>query len=125
MANAVAAGKARMADRIRRFTSDLRRGSTDARRVTRKRWRGQLRRPDGHGGAEGDRTPDLLIANEALSQLSYGPVRRGPDYGWGLRSCQARATCAPERRSLGSRRGTATPVAAWRCHRLVGFSIRS
>jgi hypothetical protein len=25
------------------------------------------------GGAEGDRTPDLLIANEALSQLSYGP----------------------------------------------------
>jgi hypothetical protein len=27
------------------------------------------------GGAEGDRTPDLLIANEALSQLSYGPRR--------------------------------------------------
>ena len=27
------------------------------------------------GGAEGDRTPDLLIANEALSQLSYGPKR--------------------------------------------------
>ena len=26
------------------------------------------------GGAEGDRTPDLLIANEALSQLSYGPA---------------------------------------------------
>ena len=26
------------------------------------------------GGAEGGRTPDLLIANEALSQLSYGPV---------------------------------------------------
>ena len=25
------------------------------------------------GGAEGSRTPDLLIANEALSQLSYGP----------------------------------------------------
>jgi hypothetical protein len=25
------------------------------------------------GGAEGGRTPDLLIANEALSQLSYGP----------------------------------------------------
>ena len=24
-------------------------------------------------GAEGDRTPDLLIANEALSQLSYSP----------------------------------------------------
>ena len=25
------------------------------------------------GGAEGNRTPDLLIANEALSQLSYSP----------------------------------------------------
>ena len=25
------------------------------------------------GGAEGDRTPDLRIANAALSQLSYGP----------------------------------------------------
>lgn len=27
----------------------------------------------GIGGAEGDRTPDLVIANDALSQLSYGP----------------------------------------------------
>ena len=27
------------------------------------------------GGAERDRTADLLIANEALSQLSYGPNR--------------------------------------------------
>jgi hypothetical protein len=26
-------------------------------------------------GAEGDRTPDLLIANEALSQLSYSPTK--------------------------------------------------
>ncbi len=26
------------------------------------------------GGAEGNRTPDLDIANVALSQLSYGPV---------------------------------------------------
>ena len=26
------------------------------------------------GGAEGDRTPDLLIANQPLSQLSYGPI---------------------------------------------------
>ena len=32
------------------------------------------------GGAEGDRTPDLLIANEALSQLSYSPpnLEKGP-----------------------------------------------
>ncbi len=28
----------------------------------------------GNGGAEGNRTPDLVIANDALSQLSYGPV---------------------------------------------------
>ena len=27
-----------------------------------------------YGGAEEDRTPDLVIANDALSQLSYGPV---------------------------------------------------
>ena len=27
------------------------------------------------GGAEGDRTPDLCIANAALSQLSYRPNR--------------------------------------------------
>src|SRR5258706_9859699 len=26
------------------------------------------------GGAEGNRTPDLVIANDALYQLSYGPV---------------------------------------------------
>src|ERR1700735_4844753 len=31
----------------------------------------------GGGGAEGNRTPDLLIANEALSQLSYSPALRG------------------------------------------------
>ena len=28
----------------------------------------------GRGGAEGTRTPDPLIANEVLSQLSYSPV---------------------------------------------------
>ena len=28
------------------------------------------------GGAEGDRTPDLRIANATLSQLSYGPMRK-------------------------------------------------
>ncbi len=31
----------------------------------------------GGGGAERDRTADLLIANEALSQLSYSPAMRG------------------------------------------------
>ena len=28
------------------------------------------------GGAEGDRTPDLMTASHALSQLSYGPINR-------------------------------------------------
>ncbi len=31
------------------------------------------------GGAKGSRTPDLLNAIQALSQLSYGPTR---DAGW-------------------------------------------
>jgi hypothetical protein len=30
----------------------------------------------GNGGAERDRTVDLLNAIQALSQLSYGPARR-------------------------------------------------
>ena len=35
------------------------------------------RRPCIHdGGDEGDRTPDLLTASQALSQLSYAPVRK-------------------------------------------------
>ena len=31
----------------------------------------------GLGGAEGDRTPDLMAASHALSQLSYSPTRVG------------------------------------------------
>ena len=49
------------------------------------------------GGAEGDRTPDLRIANATLSQLSYGPISRlerfastAADYGDGAAPCQAR-----------------------------------
>jgi hypothetical protein len=42
-------------------------------RVIARAWRrtGGLRRA---GGASRDRTGDLLVANQALSQLSYGPV---------------------------------------------------
>ena len=29
---------------------------------------------DNYGGAEGTRTPDFLLAKEALSQLSYSPT---------------------------------------------------
>src|SRR5690606_14020732 len=32
-----------------------------------------------YGGAREDRTPDLVIANDALSQLSYGPTARRGD----------------------------------------------
>ncbi len=34
---------------------------------------GDLSQPRKIGGAEGNRTPDLLNAIQALSQLSYGP----------------------------------------------------
>src|SRR5438067_9643931 len=57
------------------LTDELRKSShgTDVRR---KRWRKTPTSPAfGVGGAERDRTADLLIANEALSQLSYGPNR--------------------------------------------------
>ena len=30
---------------------------------------------EGYGGARRDRTDDLLLAKQALSQLSYGPIR--------------------------------------------------
>src|SRR5262249_7369611 len=39
------------------------------------------------GGAEGDRTPDLLIANGALSQLSYGPFRAAALFCRTLKGC--------------------------------------
>ena len=44
----------------------------------------------GDGGVEGNRTPDLLIANEALYQLSYNPALAGG--GTMLRtSCRSQA----------------------------------
>ena len=33
---------------------------------------------DNNGGREGIRTPGLLVANEALSQLSYSPTSSNP-----------------------------------------------
>src|SRR5271155_333709 len=52
------------------------------------------------GGAEGDRTPDLRIANATLSQLSYGPMAsvaplRGAAGLWS--SCCSVSSKAPER----------------------------
>jgi hypothetical protein len=49
--------------------------------------RGAAWRQERAGGASRDRTGDLLVANQALSQLSYGPVSSdwpktaGSDFG--------------------------------------------
>src|SRR4051794_34233762 len=48
-------------------------------RITARRVTSLIQPPTSHShfsGAEGDRTPNLYIANVALSQLSYGPVER-------------------------------------------------
>ncbi len=37
---------------------------------------GEAKLNNNNGGAEGNRTPDLLNAIQALSQLSYGPAAR-------------------------------------------------
>jgi hypothetical protein len=47
----------------------------------------------GIGGAEGDRTPDLVNAIHALSQLSYGPV---PGMAGGRRLTMPPAAIAQE-----------------------------
>ena len=36
----------------------------------------------GNGGGERDRTDDLLLAKQALSQLSYTPDKRTGGSGW-------------------------------------------
>ena len=41
----------------------------------------KLRNPLNFGGAKRDRTADLLNAIQALSQLSYGPIRGIPGGG--------------------------------------------
>ena len=65
------------------------------------------------GGARRDRTVDLLHAMQALSQLSYGPVRGGEFSGTRLEvsiaSCSARVEGRfyPARKSANSVRETA------------------
>jgi YggT family protein len=56
------------------------------------------------GGAEGNRTPDLLIANEALYHLSYGPKERRR-YGSRARSSSGVLT-APCQRPPGAARSS-------------------
>jgi hypothetical protein len=49
------------------------------------------------GGAEGDRTPDLLNAIQVLSQLSYRPKTKRPP------ASASRATCYPRPRAVSTR----------------------
>ena len=55
------------------------------------------------GGDEGDRTPDLLTASQALSQLSYAPVRRST-----IRELPRRCKDNFGKTFLGRRRGCGT-----------------
>ena len=60
--------------------------------------RNQLFQVACQGGAEGSRTPDLLGAIQALSQLSYSPARRG--HGRIRRIPRTRTTSRQQPRSL-------------------------
>ena len=72
----------------------------------------------GGGGAEGNRTPDLYIANVALSQLSYGPFRSWPPFTSGGKALSSleplswpgvRRTVCPGSRRRRSRRTICRP----------------
>ena len=74
------------------------------------------------GGAEGNRTPDLVIANDALSQLSYGPAQVAAIYETaefpvkqttGSRRCLRATGLRPGATRLKSGRGTS--ASADRC----------
>src|ERR1700704_391650 len=58
------------------------------------------------GGARRDRTDDLLLAKQALSQLSYGPYEHGP-----LRAMALNNEPAIRDRSSGSTRTIRRPIA--------------
>ena len=71
------------------------------------------------GGARRDRTDDLLLAKQALSQLSYGPALRQPSSRAVRAGLPSRSSRQPARlRPLGS--GVAATL-AFRERRLVGL----
>ena len=49
------------------------------------------------GGREGTRTPDFLVANEALSQLSYSPTSSGLILANALRLANTRSRACTQR----------------------------
>ncbi len=84
---------------------------------TREGYRPPLRVPAGAGGPDRDRTDDLLDANQALSQLSYGPecCPGGPPARFARDVPRAPAACAgnphsqPARETTTCDRRTTTP----------------
>ncbi len=86
------------------------------------------------GGAEGDRTPDLCIANAALSQLSYGPKKSKRQIRMQAaakntlfhRACAERdticanSTCARRRFAASSRSAMGPPARVSRMHQCDG-----
>jgi YggT family protein len=99
----------------------LRAASADPRELTidlHRRAKPEANSAIGRGGAEGDRTPDLRIANAALSQLSYGPDPSKTD--------------SPEFRSLVRRRARRNMGKGWwavkrasACSQAIAFPVES
>ena len=61
------------------------------------------------GGDEGDRTPDLLTASQALSQLSYAPVRTSTIRELGRRCKENFEKLSPPRPRIRTRERAAMP----------------
>ncbi len=74
------------------------------------------------GGAEGDRTPDLRIANAALSQLSYDPERRRRVMGRSCLSTGRDAIGAPLFSEGNASKGSSRKVAGEKGER--GLTVR-
>ena len=69
--------------------------------------------PISTGGAEGDRTPDLVIANDALSHLSYGPVPVSPCGSYPLKSAPPTRRDAPRKALCGGSARASETAWAW------------
>lgn len=106
-------GRAGTANANREASRDEHRGRHPARRV----------KNYSAGGAEEDRTPDLVIANDALSQLSYSPVQRmGAFIGRrGFLSRRRFAEIRVRRHRAGARRKAA--LAGFACNGYMSATI--
>lgn len=73
---------------------------------------------DGFGGAEGNRTPGLVIANDALYQLSYGPIAYFSEPA--LSACQAGPNAAEVASAAGGGVTKADDIGRGPCACLTG-----